>query len=70
MKKSILYLFICSLLFSIIIIACNSKPKEPEITEMKISQDSLKETDKKVSDNIEKTQKSMKDLDDKFETKN
>jgi len=53
-----------------IIISCNSKPKEPEIAEMKLTQDSLKQTDKKVSDDIEKIQKSMKNLDDKFEIKN
>jgi hypothetical protein len=70
MKRSIFYMLICSLLFSMAITACNSKPKEPEIAVMKNTQDSLKQTDKKVSDDIEKIQKSMKDLDDKFETKN
>ncbi|WP_157687558.1 hypothetical protein [Pedobacter psychrophilus] len=53
-----------------IITSCSSEPKEPEVTEMEVTQDSLKQTDKKVSEDIEKIKKSMKDLDDKFETKN
>jgi hypothetical protein len=53
-----------------IIISCNSKPNEPEIAEMELTQDSLKLTDKKVTEDIEKIQKSMKELDKKFETNN
>lgn len=70
MKKSVFYSLLGCLLYAMIIISCNSKPKEPEIAEMKLTQDSLKQTDKKVSDDIEKIQKSMKNLDDKFEIKN
>ncbi|MBC7653906.1 MAG: hypothetical protein H7098_05455 [Oligoflexus sp.] len=70
MKKSIFYSLICMLLYSMIIISCNSKPNEPEIAEMELTQDSLKLTDKKVTEDIRKIQKSMKELDKKFETNN
>ncbi|OAQ38884.1 hypothetical protein A5893_12650 [Pedobacter psychrophilus] len=70
MKKSTIYSLLGCLLYAMIITSCSSEPKEPEVTEMEVTQDSLKQTDKKVSEDIEKIKKSMKDLDDKFETKN
>lgn len=48
--------------------ACNSKPKEPEITQMEAKQDSLKQVEKTVNEDIDKVQQSLKEVDKEFPT--
>lgn len=49
--------------------ACNTKAKEPEISQMEAKQDSLKKAEEKVNEDIDKVQKSLEEVDKEFPTK-
>ena len=69
MKKLIFNLFIAASLFLGLATACNTKAKEPEITQMEAKQDSLKKAEEKVNEDIDKVQQSLKEVDKEFQTK-
>ena len=69
MKKSIFNLLIAASLCLGLTSACNSKAKEPEITQMEAKQDSLKKAEEKVNEDIDKVQQSLKEVEKEFQTK-
>lgn len=69
MKKLIFNLFIAASLCLGLATACNTKAKEPEITQMEAKQDSLKKAEEKVNEDIDKVQQSLKEVDKEFQTK-
>lgn len=69
MKKLVYYSFICCTLCLGLASSCNSKAKEPEVTKMESTQDSLKQLENEVSTQIEDLQKSMMEVDKEFEPK-
>ena len=69
MKKLSFNLFVAITLCFGLTTACNQKAKEPEISQMEAKQDSLKKAEEKVADDIEKVQKSLKEVDKEFQTK-
>lgn len=69
MKKITFKLIITASLCLGLASACNTKAKEPEITQMEAKQDSLKKTEEKVNEDIDKVQQSLKEVDKEFQTK-
>ena len=69
MKKLTFNLLIAASLGLSLTAACNSKAKEPEITQMEAKQDSLKKAEEKVNEDIDKVQQSLKEVDKEFQTK-
>jgi peptidoglycan hydrolase CwlO-like protein len=69
MKKLTFNLLLVATLCLGLTAACNSKAKEPEITQMEAKQDSLKKAEQKVNEDIDKVQQSLKEVDKEFQTK-
>lgn len=69
MKKLTFNLLIAASICLGLTSACKSKAKEPEITQMEAKQDSLKKTEEKVNEDIDKVQQSLKEVDKEFQTK-
>lgn len=69
MKKFTFNLLIVATLCFASTTACNTKAKEPEITQMEAKQDSLKKAEEKVNEDIDKVQQSLKEVDKEFQTK-
>lgn len=69
MKKIVYYTLFCCTLCLGLAASCNNTAKEPEVTKMESTQDSLKQLEIEVSTQIEDLQKSMMEVDKEFEPK-
>lgn len=69
MKKSIYYSFTLGILCLGLASSCSNTAKEPEVAKMESTQDSLKQVEIEVSNQIEELQKSMMEVDKEFTPK-